>query len=77
MITNEERRRAAARRRERLEFDVRKVSIPAARVAADGSETCAAGVPRGEPGVRPYGRHFRQADAEERALEKQPGTEND
>ena len=66
-----------ARRRERLEFYVRRISIPAARVAADGSETCAAGVPRGEPGVRPYGRHFRQADAGEREREKRPGTEND
>ena len=32
---------------------------------------------RGEPGVRPYGRHFRQADAGEREREKRPGTEND
>lgn len=66
-----------ARRRGRLEFDVVKVSIPAARIAADGSETCAAGVPHGEADERPRGRHFRQADAGERALEKRPDTEND
>lgn len=69
--------KSASRRRARLEFDVRKVSIPAARVVADGSETCAACVPHGEAAVRPYGRHFRQADAGERERGKRPGTEND
>ena len=69
--------RSAARRRARLEFDVARVAAPASLASVVGPGECAAGVPRGEAGERPYGRHYRQADARERPSEERPGTEND
>lgn len=69
--------RGAAGRRPRLEFDVVRVALPAARIVSDGHEACAAGVPHGEAGARQYGAHYRQADARERPSEERPDTEND